>query len=78
MPVLHHVYQMTGTGEISLLFNSGVVDINRMFIVATNDGIDTLANSSQRLGDGTFKVFPLFLKYIQFMPWSIMKSFLLF
>ena len=44
MPVLHHEYQMTGTGEISLLFNSGVVDINRMFIVATNDGIDALVN----------------------------------
>lgn len=37
MSVLHHEYQMTGTGEIFLLFNSGVVDINRMFIVAAND-----------------------------------------
>ena len=34
-------------GERFLLFDSGVGDINRMFIFATNDEIDMLADSSQ-------------------------------
>ena len=46
VPVLPHEYQMTGTSERFLLFDSGVGDINRMFIFAANDGIDMLANSS--------------------------------
>ena len=58
MRVLPHEHQMTGTGESFLLFDSGVGDINRMFIFATNDGIDMLANSSQWFGDGTFKPCP--------------------
>ena len=36
--VLPHEYQMTGTDERFLLFDSGVGDINRMFIFATNMG----------------------------------------
>ena len=47
MPVLPHEYQMTGTDERALLFDSGVVDITSTFISATSDGIDMLANSSQ-------------------------------
>ena len=47
---------MTGTDERFLLFDSGVVDINRMFICDTNDEIDMLANSSQWFGDGTLKL----------------------
>ena len=49
---------MTGTGKIFLLFDISVGDINRMFIFATNDGIDMLGNSSQWFRDGTFKRYP--------------------
>ena len=58
MPVLPHECQMTGTGERFLLFDSGVVDISRTFIYATNGGIDMLASSSQWFGGGTFKICP--------------------
>ena len=47
VPVLPHEYQMTGTSERFLLFDSGVGDINRMFIFATNGGIDMLSNCSE-------------------------------
>ena len=56
--MLPHEYQMTGTGERFLLCDSGVGDINRIFIFGTNDGIYIFANSSQWFGDGTFKVCP--------------------
>ena len=49
---------MTGTGKIFLLFDISAGDINRMFIFATNDGIDMLGNSSQWFRDGTFKRYP--------------------
>ena len=58
VPVLPHEYQMTGTVEKFLRFDSGVRDTNRMFIFATNDGIDMIANSSQWFGDGTCKLCP--------------------
>ena len=45
--VLPHEHQMTGTGERFLPFDSGVGNINTLFIFATNDGIDMLAHSSQ-------------------------------
>ena len=56
VPMLPHEYKMTGAAKRFLLSDSGVGDINRMFIFATNDGVDMLANSSQLLGDGTFKL----------------------
>ena len=63
-------YQMIAAEERFLLFDSGVGDINRMFIFATNDGTDIFASSSQW--------FRYFFKYMQFMSWSIMKFFLAF
>ena len=56
VPVLPHEYQMIGTGEIFLLFDSGLGDINRMFMFATNDGTDMLASCSQWFGDGALKL----------------------
>ena len=47
VPVLPLSYQMAGTGGRILLFDSDVGNINRMFMFATNDGIDMLDNSSQ-------------------------------
>ena len=49
---------MTETGERFLLFDSGVGDINKMFIFATNDIIDMLVNCSQWFSDGSFKLCP--------------------
>ena len=56
--VLPNEYQMTGTGERFLLFDSEVVSINRMFIFATNGAIVIHANSSQCFGDSIFKLCP--------------------
>ena len=53
-----HEYRMTGTGERFLLFDSGLGDINRMFLFPTNNGKGFIANSSQWFGDGTFKLCP--------------------
>ena len=48
----------THDGGRFLLFDSGIGDINRTFIFATNDEIDMLADPSQWFGDGTFKPYP--------------------
>ena len=58
VPVLPYEYQIIGAGERFLPFDGGVGDINKMFIFATNDAIELLANSSQWFGDGTFKLCP--------------------
>ena len=72
MPMLPHEYQITGTGEKFLLFDSGVGDINTMFIFTTNDGIDMVANSGQWFGDCAFKSCP---QIYANNSWSIMKFF---
>ena len=58
MTVLPIEYQMTGTGERFLLFDSGVGNTNRMSIFATNGAIVIHANSSQCFGDSIFKLCP--------------------
>ena len=58
VPLLPLEYQMTATGKIFLLFYISSGDINRMFIIATYDGIDILGNSIQWFRDGTFKRYP--------------------
>ena len=58
VPVLPHQYQMTVAVERFLLFDSAIRNINRMFILATDDGIAMLANSSQWFGDVTLKLCP--------------------
>ena len=58
VPMLVLEYQMTGTSERFLLFDSGVGDLDILFIFATNNGINMLANSSQWFGGGTLKLCP--------------------
>ena len=70
---------MTGTGKIFLLFDISAGDINRMFIFATNDGIDMLAilvNGLEMVPSNV--TLKYFLEYTQFMPWSVMKLFPVF
>ena len=79
VPLLPLEYQMTATGKIFLLFYISSGDINRMFIIATYDGIDILGNSIHGLGMVPSNVtLRYFLEYIQFMPWSVMKFFPVF
>ena len=56
IPVLPLLYQQTSTGEPFLLYDSGIGDVNRIFIFATNQALDLLANSDDWFCDGTFKV----------------------
>ena len=58
IPVLPLLYQQTSTGEPFLLYDSGIGDVNRIFIFATNQALDLLANSDDWFCDGTFKVCP--------------------
>ena len=58
VPVLAHEYQMTGTSERFLLFDSGAGDLDIMFIFATNNGIDMFSNSSQWFVGDSFKLCP--------------------
>ena len=58
VPVLPLEYQMTGTGKRFLLFDSGVGDVSRMFLFATNDGKDMLSTLRQWFSDHTLKLCP--------------------
>ena len=58
IPVLPQQYQLTAAGGQFLIFDSGVGDVNRMFIFATHEALDLLANSPQWFADGTFKICP--------------------
>ena len=50
--------QQTSVCERFILFDSGVDDHDRIFVFATNQALQLLANSDDWFGDGTFKVCP--------------------
>ena len=56
--VLPNNYQVTNRGDSFLLFDSGVGDVNRLIIFATNDAIRVLATNPHWFMDGNFKVCP--------------------
>ena len=58
VPVLPNNYKVTNRGDRFLLFDSGVGDVNRLIIFATNDAIRLHATNPQWFMDGTFKVCP--------------------
>jgi len=58
IPDLPQQYQVTSVGEQFCQFDSGVGDDNRIFIFATNQGLEWLTNSDHWFCDGTFKVCP--------------------
>ena len=57
IPVLPNDFQRTDRGDRFLLFDSGVGDINRIIIFATDNSISLLAESSHWFMDGTFTCF---------------------
>lgn len=58
MPVLPDDFQRTERGDRFLLFDSGVGDVNRIIIFATDNAISLLAENPHWFMDGTFKVCP--------------------
>ena len=56
IPVLPNNYQVINRGVRFLLFDSGVGDVNRLMVFATNDAILLLAANPHWFMDGTFKV----------------------
>ena len=58
IPVLPEQYQNTVAGEPFLIYDSGVADQERMFIFASEIGLQLLRESKHCYADGTFKVCP--------------------
>ena len=58
IPELPQVYQTTAAGERFLIFDSGVGDQDRIFIFASEIGLQILRESEHWYADGTFKVCP--------------------
>ena len=58
IPVLPQRYQVTNTGDQFLLFDSGVDDPERIFVIATQQCMRLLATSEHWFMDGTFKLCP--------------------
>ena len=58
IPVLPERHLVTKTGEIFLIFDSGVGDNERILILATQQGIHFLSNNSHWFMDRTFKLCP--------------------
>ena len=68
IPVLPNNYQITNRGDRFLLFDSGVGDVNRLILFATNDAIRLLATNPHWFMDGTFKVARK--HFFKFMPFT--------
>ena len=58
IPVLPEQYQNTVAGEPFLIYDSGIGDQERMFIFASEIGLQLLRESEHWYADGTFKVSP--------------------
>lgn len=58
IPVLPNGYQITNRGDRFLLHDSGVGDVNRIIVFATDDAIQLLGTSNHWFMDGTFKLCP--------------------
>ena len=56
IPFLPNNYQVTNRGDRFLLFDSGIGDVNRLIIFATNDAIRLLPTNPHQFMDSTFKV----------------------
>ena len=58
IPVRPNNYQIKNRGNRFLLFDSGVGDVNRLIIFATNDALRLFATNPHWFMNGTFKVCP--------------------
>ena len=58
IPELPEQYQLTVNGEQFMIFDSGIGDHERMFIFASELGLQCLAESEHWYADSTFKVSP--------------------
>lgn len=58
IPVLPQAYSQTTVNERFLIYDSGVGDENRIFIFASDIGVQLLGESEHWYADGTFKVCP--------------------
>ena len=67
IPVLPNNYQLTNRGDRFLLFDSGVEDVKRLIIFATNDAIDYL----QQTCTGLWTVYSKFAPEIFFQIYTI-------
>ena len=59
IPVIPQNFAVTTHGDRFLLHDSGVGDVNRILVFATDDALALLRQSDHWFGDGTFDVSPL-------------------
>ena len=58
IPDLPQAYRTTTNGEPFLVYDSGVGDEERIFILASQDALQFLADSERWYADGTFRISP--------------------
>ena len=58
IPVIPNEFQTTDRGDRFLLYDSGVGDVNRILLFATDQGLNLLSTSDNWFGNGTFDVSP--------------------